>query len=239
MNSKEITKQLRNIIDSYLTMDLGLIKIPCPYWMNKIKDGRVVIRGQFDGKGTSQEIKKALTEALSNSELPKNITQEYIRKLAKRERIGIDCSGLVYRILDDLLRAKNISLSRVFPLGITKTNARLLTSDKFSISITKSQYIRPADLIRMMGGKHVLLVIGNDGEYIEYIHTSEKSTKEKGVHLNKIKITKPNQDLDSQLWLEETSLGQNFGKKYFDPRIGDGVKRLKIFRVPSGRTRKL
>src|SRR3989337_2892982 len=115
MESKSISHLIKEYITDYLEMDLRLVKTRCPYWMNKINKGKVVFRGKFNGKGSSQEIKAALKKSLIK--LPPNtrVTQENVFKLAKRERIGIDCSGLVYQILDKLLNYYHLSLSQVFP----------------------------------------------------------------------------------------------------------------------------
>lgn len=227
------TPQINNYLKSYLEIDLGRIKINCPYWKNKLKGGKVVVRGQFNGKGESADICKSLKKAIQN--LPPNIsiTKQNIFKLAKRERIGIDCSGLVYRTWDHLIhlqQSKQVnSLDNIFSGGINKTNVRRLTSGTKTIPINKVSQIIPGDVIRFMGGKHALLVVENNGQYIEYVHSSNRSALISGVHKGKIQILKANKDLDQQNWLEQTPTGDSYGQKYFQPQVGDGAKRLKYF----------
>ena len=223
-----ISPSLKKYISSYRQMDLGVLKVACPYWMNKIKDGFVVLLGKFNGKGESEEIKEVLKRAINESKLNIEITQANVFKIAKRERIGIDCSGLVYRLIDHALKQFDKRLDQVFPGGINKTNARTLTGKKFNLEILNASAIRPLDTIRMMGGKHILLVIENDGKYITYIHSSNRSTKDRGVHLGKIEIINPNDNLDKQKWLEKTPSHENFGQKYFHLEKGDGIRRLKV-----------
>lgn len=228
-NSFIVSKRLREIASRYMSMDLGVIRVNCPYWMNKTRDGKVVVRGRGNGKGTAEEIRQALMQSLGNILSSTKITQEYIQKMAKRNKIGIDCSGFAYRILDEIIKeVKGQRLDTVFPGGINKTNANLLTSENVSISIPCAIDIKPADLIRMNGGKHIALVVENDGKNIHYIHSSHRYTSIKGAHEENIKIIEPNQNLASQLWLEKTPDGQNFGKKYFNPENSDAVRRLKI-----------
>ncbi|OGG15208.1 hypothetical protein A2773_04975 [Candidatus Gottesmanbacteria bacterium RIFCSPHIGHO2_01_FULL_39_10] len=227
-DKKALSASLNKYISSYLEMDLGLIKVPCPYWMNKLKEGSVIIRGQFNGKGESEDIKNAFKKVILEANMDTKITQENVFKIAKRERIGIDCSGLVYRIVDHALRQTDGSLDQVFPGGINRTNTRMLTDKKFNQEILSAKDINPLDTIRLMGGKHILLVTDNNGKYITYIHSSNKTTELKGVHLGKIGILTPEDNLDKQNWLEKTAHGENFGKKYFNPKVGDGTKKLKI-----------
>jgi len=230
MITSDNAKRIKSFVQGYLEMDLGPITVHCPYWMNKIQDGKVAVRGKFNGKGTSKQIKKTLLTALRRYSLKKDFTPEFIRKLAKRQRIGIDCSGLVYRTLKYVLTTKSQKhkLNEIFPEGVNKTNSDMLTNRSISLRIGRSKDIRSTDLIRMNGGHHVLLVIQNDGKYIEYIHSSDQP-KINGVHKGKIKIINPEAQLDKQQWLERTISGDDFGKKYFNPKKGDGVRRLKIF----------
>lgn len=220
---------IRKSIDGYLYMDLGAITVHCPYWSNKLKDGKVVNRGQFNGKGTSNAIRDALIKSLNQLASQNALSAENIRKLAKREKVGIDCSGLAYRILDELLKSlhQRKSMDEIFSGGINKTNVKRLTDSKLTLEINHINDILPGDLIKMMGGRHVLLVLKNDGKTIEYIHSS-KSTEIQGVHLGSITILSPPDGLEKQEWLEKTRMGQNFGKRYFDPKRGDCVKRLKF-----------
>lgn len=219
----------------YEEMNINGTIFNCPYWMNKIKNGKVVLRGFKDGKGEADEIRTSLNDKLDTLEINDThpITPLFLRKLAKKERIGIDCSGFVYRVLDELTRLKyhncNIkSLDGVFSGGINKTNADTLTHRKYSDPVNNIADYRHGDLIRMMGGKHVLVIISVTDSRIIYAHSSH-ITETQGVHRGQIRITDVNESLDRQDWLEETKDGQNFGFKHFHTDKGDGVYRLKIF----------
>lgn len=206
-------------LKSYTQMRIGNKTIGCPYWSNKLENSRVTIRGFLNGKGEAEDIKKQL-ETVSANELKKGLITEstgYLLKLAKRERIGIDCSGLVYRLLSKLFYKEPVE--SYFPGGINKTNADTLTGKSHCEQIEKAENLKQGDLIRMMGGKHLLLVLSNGNNEITYIHSSGKS-EITGVHTGKIIIRSKTLD-----WLEKAKSGENFGEKYFHMEEGDGFFR--------------
>ncbi|KKR34388.1 MAG: hypothetical protein UT63_C0002G0033 [Candidatus Gottesmanbacteria bacterium GW2011_GWC2_39_8] len=225
MKDKRLEQAVYKFIEPFLKMRVGNKTVRCPYWMNKLQDGKVKVRGRFNGKGTAQEIEKALNEAVGkyHSNLP-------LRKIAKKERIGIDCSGFVYQILEKIYQEKELGkkLDEVFSGGINRTNANTLTGSKFSQGVNKVSEINIGDLVRLMGGTHVLIVVKKTSKYITYAHSSDRRTKIKGVHLGKIVITDQNGDLSKQVWLEKSPEGDSFGK-YFRPGKGDSIFRLKSF----------
>ncbi len=227
------TEGLYRFIKQYLKINLGEISVPCPYWSNKIKNGLVVIRGFQNGKGKAEEIKSELQKRL----LPDNLnidlfTPLYIQKFAKKERIGIDCSGLAFRVLEELvrLRYKNCSvdnLTQVFPEGISRVNVKKITDINYCIEINDLKEVQTGDLIRMMGGKHVVVIIKSENNSVTYIHSSH-ITSTQGVHLGFITL-KEDLPLEKQNWLEKTKREENFGQRYYYPHKGDGIYRLKIF----------
>lgn len=234
--SENIHQTIDQFIKRYADMDIGGMTIHCPYWMNKLKDGKVVLRGFANGKGTATEIREELSKRLK--QLPEEskfeLTAENLRKFARRERIGIDCSGFVYRVLDHLLflgygNTGYEKLDLFFSGGISKTNVRRLTDPQYSQEVKNIKDFQLGDMIRLWGGKHIAIVIKNNKTEILYAHSSWLSTKIQGVHTSIMQISKVNKSLRDQQWMEETRTGENFGKKYFNPEKGDGVFRLKIF----------
>lgn len=236
MKSKDIEKSILEFIRQYSEMKIVGLVIQCPYWINRLKDGKVILRGYANGKGSSREIREELIKRLNNLsvDLKFELTPESLRKFARRERIGIDCSGLVYRVLDELLllgygNTNKKNLDQVFSGGINKTNVKRLTSPEYSREIIDIQEYKLGDLIKLWGGKHVAIILTNNPEEITYIHSSSLSTKIQGVHTSKIRIIDVTKLLKDQYWIELTRNGKNFGKKYFSSEKGDGVFRLKIF----------
>ncbi len=217
-------------------MDIKGTIINCPYFMNRLKETKVIIRGFANGKGEAAEIRKEIIRRLNKLSKEQRFpqTSENLRKFARRERIGIDCSGFAYRILAQLvnIKYKNIqikNLDDIFSGGINKTNVRRLTSLDYSIPVGRIENFQLGDMIRLWGGKHVAVILDIVGNKIIYVHSSHLSTQIQGVHLGEINIVDSSKSLEQQEWLEKTGKGENFGKKYFQPQNGDGVYRLKIF----------
>lgn len=234
--NENIHQKILEFIQQYEELNINGVVINCPYWMNKLADGKVILRGFANGKGSAKEIREELIKRLHNlsSGLKFELTPENLRKFARRERIGIDCSGLAYRILDELLNlsfrnTKFKNLDNVFDGGINKTNVKRLTSPQYSKEITNIKDFKLGDMIKLWGGKHIAIIIRNDKKEILYAHSSRFSTKVQGVHTSIIQIIEVNNSLSAQKWIEETRSGENFGKKRFDAEKGDGVFRLKIF----------
>lgn len=233
--NNNIERTLKLYIKDYTEMDINGTIINCPYWMNKIVSGVVKIRGFENGKGEIISIKNELIKRLANlaDDAKFSIIGLNLQKFAKRERIGIDCSGLVYRILDELVRLKYYnckvnSITDIFKGGINRTNAATLTSDIFCNKVSDIGNCRLGDLIRINGGKHVAMIVDLKDRYIEYIH-SHGRTKVQGVHRERIKIIDSSKTLDYQKWQESMRSGDNFGIIKFKSSQGDGIFRLKIF----------
>ena len=223
---------MENIIEKYLDFWLkikaGRSTINCTYFSNKIRNGIVIIPGFMGGKGDFDDIRKELKKVISIN--PSFRSKQDIVKLARKNRIGIDCSGFVYRFLAELVRLKYqncevLSLEQVFPDGIYRTNADKLTLGTHVIKINLFLQVRLGDLIRINNGRHVAVVVKNNNNMITYIHSS-KMTKESGVHTGIIMVDDFNNNLK---WRETTKNDINFGVKYFHPQNGDGIFRLKIF----------
>lgn len=228
MDKPKISLLIEKFLNPYLYMDLGEIMLNCPYWMNKIRNGKVTFRGKFNGKGTSKDIRLSLISAIDDLPVYENLNHEFVRKLAKRKRIGIDCSGLAYRLLDPIVNEViHRDLSSIYGSNIDRTNAFKMTGKDFTYPIQTVSDARLGDLIKIDGGKHLLLIIHTDPEYIKYVHSADRSTAVTGVHTGKINILYPDQDLDKQMWLELAKNGQNYGEKYFNVEKGDGIRRLK------------
>ncbi len=230
-----IVRTINLFIKDYTEMNINGTIINCPYWMNKIVAGRVKIRGFANGKGEAISIKNELIKKLNNlsDDTKFSVNALNLQKFAKRERIGIDCSGLVYRIIEELVRLKYGSckinfITDIYKGGINGTNAATLTSDIYCKKVSDISKCRLGDLIRINGGKHVAMIVDLNDGFIEYIH-SHGSTKVQGVHRERIKIIDSSKTLDYQEWQESMRRGDNFGIMKFKSSQGDGIYRLKIF----------
>ncbi|OGG02486.1 hypothetical protein A2W14_01655 [Candidatus Gottesmanbacteria bacterium RBG_16_37_8] len=235
-NKLDLQKKTQIFVDGFLNMDILGQSFNCPYWSNKMKNGRVVLRGFLDGKGDSKSIKHQLENLIlpeiNKDQILSNPLLFY--KFAKKNRIGIDCSGFVYRILDFLIsrgfvKRRINKITGVFKDGIRKTNASALTSNEFNVKVNTAGKVQFADMIRFNGGQHIALIIDKSADILTYVHSSKQLSEKYGVHKASIRITDPSKGLEFQIWQEKTGKGDNFGQKYFRPEIGDGIFRLKAF----------
>lgn len=161
------------------------------------------------------------------------IVVESVRKFLIDNNLGIDCSGLVSHILiEHLKETKNVNLTRHFKFESNNffrrlinrlrpienmsvraytqdTNTSLIAEGEKNIDWTK---ISPADLIIMLktGPKqnrnHILLITGNDGQKINYVHSRAWSGEGQyghGVTRGEIIINNPSGNLLAQQWLEK------------------------------------
>lgn len=95
----------RQLVDHYLNLRIGNQRIQCPYYQNVTGKRSAPV---FVGKGLPEEIER---EALRyyKKRGRKNLDRlepNFIRFGMLMAGIGIDCSGLVVRILDTFLNEK-------------------------------------------------------------------------------------------------------------------------------------
>lgn len=236
----ESSKALQDLFYQYTHLPIGGKEIVCPYWMNDLKEG---IFGPFGGKGMPEQIVEASEKAakLKGIDLAKMSEQEVL-SFMEQEKIGVDCSGFVFWMLDSLDKEKGgDGIADDIPgckgkILECRANVAMLTDENSTLPIEKVAEVRVGDMIRLGGGKHVAIVVGvmrdtqDEGilKEIEYAHSSAK-TKEFGVHSALIKIINPQGGLETQEWSEETKDGKNYGGFNFLPGSGDELKRLKIW----------
>lgn len=234
--SVETSPALQELFYKYSHLFVGGKEIACPYWVNSLKFG---IFGPHGGKGTPEEIiETTLLEAKNHKKNLEEMSEEEIISFMKARKIGVDCSGFAFWMLDALDKEKggngiadDIPGSQGRYLK-ARANASMLTSDEVSIPV-ELRNIRVGDTIRIHGGRHIVVIISvirqeNVMKKIEYVHSSSK-TEEYGVHKAEIVIVDGDKDLEFQDWLEKTKEGESYKDIYFDPKNGDGIKRLKIW----------
>lgn len=176
----------RTKLDQEIKHYLGL-----PYFINK--PIRHLSQNALVGKGTWQEIS---AEAQKLNPDFNNLSPEHKYNFLKKHHLGIDCSGLVYHLLNRLC-----FVNQLFP-DIQHVSADILTNHQNSHKITSYDQIKPADLIRTHRGHHVIFIVKKTGRTIHYIHSSDR-TQTRGVHLGTITITDPKKSLIQQSWSEK------------------------------------
>ena len=138
-----------------------------------------------------------------------NLSEEEIYLLRKRNKIGIDCSGFVYRLLDkiDQLKGNSGILFKVLGvdrpygvMGVRALSAREIAHEQNSVPVEDIKNIETSDVIRMDGGSHIMLIVENNGKEIVYVHS--KGSEAQGIQYQKIVITDQNRSIKEQDWQE-------------------------------------
>lgn len=231
----ETSEALEKIFYQYTHLPIGGKEINCPYWMNSLKKK---IIGPFGGKGKPVQIILATEEKAKNAGLNlAGMNKESIIGFMKEERIGVDCSGFVFWLLNalDIEKGGNgicDDIPHCQGKFFCRANVLMLTNEEVSIPINELNKVQVGDMIRLGAGKHIAIVVKilrEDGvmKDIEYAHSSAL-TSVSGVHSDRIIVENEDLKLEDQIWLEKTAKGNNYKTKYF-PGKGDGIKRLKIW----------
>lgn len=176
---EQLSSQAQKVIDQYLNLKIGEKNITTPYFNNRRKNIRGALRVLI-GKGSPEDIAEeatifSLREKIKLAEL----NAEQIKKFLIEHNLGIDCSGLIYHVLDTELKARNLGgLKKYIHRPWIKNPIRKLISQfrsaentgvsTFNNNINSKEInlkdIQPGDLIVMMGAgpkqdyNHVLLV---------------------------------------------------------------------------------
>lgn len=167
MRKETLPKEVQEYIDRYEHLKIAGQDIVVPYYINLRGFLTDPVHG---GKGTPEEIEAAANKLTAGM---KNLGVEDIRTIMMENSIGLDCSGLIYHVLNHWLNQLGKGdlkdyLPRHSVWGIRKflsrslkpqssVSADMLTSQPISKQVSVSE-VHPGDLIRSRGGKHILLV---------------------------------------------------------------------------------
>lgn len=157
--------------------------IGLPYMSNLLKDGNIVKERFLGGKGNWQEIYKQSQQIAKENNLNfEDLSVQEKYNLQKKNKIGIDCSGLVSQLL--IFYAK--LLKKNVELNPRKLSANILTSSPLSKEINNYQDIQSGDLVRQKDGHHILFILEKEGENIKFI---ESSREKRGVTYGQFKLS--------------------------------------------------
>jgi len=210
-----VRSSLKKHSQEFLNFSVGNKQVSIPYWSNKLKNGRIVTEGAFGGKATPNQIKKATQKAAKKEKLDlKTLSSDQIFYLMKRNKIGIDCSGLVYQILNSYFKKiKKLNLDKILLGSQGKRGVRRVGVKQFAdpqnSTPTKFATLKPGDLIIVNQKKHIILVLDIQKNQITYIHSSHQTLKN-GIHLGTLTIIHPNQDLSQQKWSDKLKNGSPY-----------------------------
>ncbi len=233
-------EDLQQFLNSFFALPFGEKTVRIPYWRNRfLKFGRR-IQGPFGGKGTPAEIRRVTLAKLRQQGLDwQKMPALEIRRFMQQKRIGLDCSGFAFQILDFLHPGfwQGLQWAPGFSRNPRRRfNTWALTNEKNSIFVEPlPENIREGDIIpaQIESEKridHVLVVVGQQAQKIAYAHSSS-TTKITGPHLGFIEIVKPGQPLWQQRWPEKLKTGQSLLDKVKKPLKQMGIRRLRPFVV--------
>ena len=198
-------------------LSLGGKKVPTPYRENDL-NALQKAGPEFQGKSSPEVLIKTTQKLAREQDFNLNKASiEEIRAFMRKNKLGIDCSGFAYRLLNHLVqKSKGKPLTELGFEHIGRTNVRKLTSDEMSIPIDFKK-AQPGDLIRLtlktdINVLHTVIILENSNSIITYAQSSEQTTPD-GVHTVQIKNGKLPKDLDSF---------------EINKKNGDGFRRLKI-----------
>lgn len=224
----KLTTAFRAAISKYLGI---------PYARNEWQNGVLVKESVFGGKADWTDIEYATKCAAEAEGINyQHLTPDSKLKLQKRHKIGIDCSGLAYHLMDELDRLKGgqgilFKVSSVQKIsgtyGPRVLSAAELTHPHNAVKVSKYEEIKTGDLIRHHNGTHILIITEYKNQLIKLVHSS-KGTVVNGVHYGQIKIVDPSKPLNFQQWSDTTIGGINYNE-LFNPENFDGIYRLRCF----------
>ena len=171
----------------------------------------------------------------SKSENGYTESQNRVLQVMISARYGVDCSGFSYQVCKAVyqeLGGTNFDLKVEGRFsnehGITKTSASDLTDPKNSIQVKSIADVKPGDLIRCFGGKHVISIVEVSSDNLTCAHSSDQIGV-LGVHTFPVQIISVNASIFDQVWTERTKNGQNYGLyMQKNTKVGDGIWRLKV-----------
>jgi len=208
---------LRNAYKQFM-LPLGGKNVPTPYRRNEYGSYQK-LGPEFQGKSSPQTLTQTAKKLAKEQEFDlEKATVEQIREFLRKNQLGIDCSGFVYRMLDALVkglgRGNLMQAAGVEHVG--RTNVAKLTSDELSVRVDSFNQARAGDIIRLNSGDDILhgaIILENQENVLTYAHSSG-ITNPDGVHSGQI--------IDGQLTDELKNFSYNLTR-------GDGIRRLKIF----------
>lgn len=100
MNTKTLSPRALAVIDQYKNFTVGKASCSVPYFNNKTVGARAALR-TYVGKGSPKEIHEEVTGNLIKEHVSLDVlSAESLKKYMTDKKIGIDCSGLAYYILN-------------------------------------------------------------------------------------------------------------------------------------------
>lgn len=186
-----LSTQANQVIANYLNLPFNnLPGVSCPYFNNKKSDVHGGLR-VLVGKGSINDIlEEALIISLRDKLDLNAISAPEIKKFLVDNHIGVDCSALVYYILDAELKALGLGTLKKYlhyptvknPIRklliklrtVENTNVKVFANDVNS-SVVEISDMKPGDIITMLGSGP-----DHDRDHILVVHSASSPSQRGG-----------------------------------------------------------
>lgn len=219
-NIDQLNKYAWEKVNEYLHLDIAGKKVPTPYFINRIEfyfkelmemagvsiekieqvkklyRERKVPYGWYRGKGAPEEIKSALLELAEHTNEPLELMDvEGVTHFMKSVGLGVDCSGMVYNVLNTVFErvGKTEEFNKSLDWFTESKTVYQAKSNVFagnaSEIISDLNSIRSLDLILKKNDSdytHVALILA-DGDGWRIVHSTNKALPD-GVRIDLLKI---------------------------------------------------
>ena len=237
----------QEIIRAYLRLDFGQGRlVATPYYKNSPHEKRFTDPVDAGKGGPHEIIADVHARALMQRVQIDLMNAEDVRNFMISQGVGVDCSGLAAHVLNAYsleksgkpieyrLRPSAVSFWRKILFQFRpfqNINVLTLTSPENSVPVALDE-IKPGDLMRTRGGKHVLVVSEaerENGKLISfcYVHSSGQFGEDSGAREGKVVITDSSKDLGDQEWKEGWHGRIPAREGWREEREKNGIFRLK------------
>ncbi len=226
-----LSPQAEKAINDYLALPFPNRQVACPYYNNRRSGMRGGLRVLI-GKGTPEDItEEALIISLKDKINLEGLDDEGLKKFLVDHRLGVDCSGFAYHVLNAELcatRKKNLRDCLFFPQATNilrrliiklrpaeNAGVKVLAHDRNS-DVIEANKARPGDYIVMLGSgpahdyDHVVLItdVAVEKKHIilSYVHSLQWASDGKynhGVRRGTIAIPNEKPALIAAAWTEQ------------------------------------
>ncbi len=237
MKSSLISEPALKVIDSYTHFKVGAAVSSVPYFNNKTIRRRGALP-VFGGKGTAHDLSEEVTILIVKNHIDANsLADESLKQLMVDNNLGIECSGLAYRILEAENAARGFgSLARHISFvnchglwGAVRARLRpALNCDVATFAASANSRpvplsgVAPGDLITMTNDQeeserdHILVVHEvsheeNGATTLHYTHAArypEDGLYSHGLKQGMITVRTTDQSLTTALWNENGKDGE-------------------------------
>jgi hypothetical protein len=252
--SQALELEIQRVAENYLHFTFnGSPTISIPYANNKSKKRIAGLRA-YTGKGSVEDICYELNALSFNTKIDYSaMSAEEFKKFLVEHGLGIDCSGLIYHILDKLCQERNLgklASNLIFPRKASvirriirkirpaeNTDVLTFTSEANSFSITADK-AEAGDIIVFIDDNikenHIALItsvhITNGKINIEYIHSialEEDGSWNHGVRKGKLQIHN-GQSVDKAVWLKEDGQTPDESMQKKAQKLYISIKRMRF-----------